>query len=106
MNQYLIPANSKKGQLLFNVFKPIDLGIVLVGAAITLLLMFAISGDSILVLFIKLLPISICLLLVLPVANYHNVRVLLTEMLIYYSNRRWYRWKGWCASYGNDEPKK
>ena len=27
MNQYLIPANTKKGQLIFGLFKPVDLGI-------------------------------------------------------------------------------
>ena len=99
MNQYLIPANSKKGQLLFNVFRPIDLGIVLIGAAITLILMFALPGDQIWVIFIKLLPIGFCLLLVLPIANYHNVLVFLQEVLLFYTSRRWYKWKGWCASY-------
>ena len=102
MNQYLIPANSKKGQLIFNIFRPIDLSIVLVGAAISLILMFAISGDDIWIIFIKLLPIGLSLLLVLPLAYYHNVLVFLQEALLYYTSRRWYKWKGWCASYGDE----
>ena len=106
MHQYLIPANSKKGQLIFNVFRPIDLVIVLIGATITLIMMFAIPGDAIWAIVIKLLPITISLLLVVPVANYHNVLLFLQEVLLFYTDiYRVKKWKGWCASYGNDETK-
>ena len=44
MNQYLIPANSKKGQLIFNIFRPIDLGVLLVGATLTLGFMFVLPA--------------------------------------------------------------
>ena len=97
MNQYLIPANSKKGQLIFNVFRWIDLVIVIVGAIITLILLFAIPGQTILALFIKLLPIGICVLLVMPIPYYHNVLVFLQEFYIYCTSQKRFLWRGWCA---------
>ena len=54
---YLIPANSKKGQLIFNMFRPIDLIIFSIGACITLILMFAIQTTNMVALIIKLAPI-------------------------------------------------
>ena len=44
--QYLIAANSKRGQLIFNIFRPIDLIIASVGAGITFILFLAIQPDS------------------------------------------------------------
>lgn len=37
MNQYLIPANSKKSLLIFNMFRPFDLFLLLTGGTFTLL---------------------------------------------------------------------
>ena len=98
---YLIPANSKKGQLIFNIFRWVDLIIALVGGIITLALMFAISGDGLLVVFVKLLPVGVALLLVLPVPYYHNVLVLLQEVVNYLFNQKEYHWKGWCVKDGD-----
>ena len=106
MDNYLIPANSKKSQLIFNLFRPIDLYILLTGAAITLVLMFAIQGDSILGLVIKLIPIGLGTLLVMPLPYYHNVLVFLREVYMFYFTQRTYRWRGWCATYGFDEQTK
>lgn len=103
MNNYLIPANSKKGQLIFNIFRWVDLIIVIIGALITLLVMFLVKGDSLFALVVKLLPVGISLLLVLPVANYHNVLVFLQEAYLYFINQKRYHWKGWCASNVTDE---
>ncbi len=99
MNQYLIPANSKKGQLIFNVFRWIDLVILLIGAFVTFILLFVIPGQSIPALFIKLLPIGVCVLLVMPVPYYHNVLVFLQELYLYYSikNPKKLLWRGWCS---------
>ena len=105
-NQYLIPANSKKGQLIFNIFEPIDLGILLTGAALTVGFMFLIPGEDLPILVIKLLPISIALLLVMPIPYYHNGRVFLTELLMYLSSTKQYYWKGWCAYEFLNESKK
>lgn len=106
MNNYLIPANSKKSLLIFNMFRPIDLGVVIGGALTTLILMLAISNDSITAMVIKLVPLVITLLLVVPLANYHNIMVFIREVYIYLSSQKRFYWRGWCATYGFDEPKK
>ena len=105
MNQYLIPANSKKGQLIFNIFRPIDLIVLLIGALLTLTFMFALPGDELGILVIKLLPIGISALLVMPIPFYHNGLVFLTEAYLFITSQKQYHWKGWCAGYG-DESKK
>ena len=94
---YLIPANSKKGQLIFNIFRWVDLLIALVGGVFTLVLMFALPGDALWLLVIKLLPLGFALLLVLPIPYYHNVLVFLEELINFLMNPRVYRWKGWCV---------
>ena len=96
---YIIPANSKKSQLIFNVFRPIDLfGILLPGALLTVVFLFVFPGDSISAIIIKLAPVSLALFLVMPIPFYHNVLVYLREVYIYFSSQRRFYWRGWCAS--------
>ena len=97
MNDYLIPANSKKGQLIFNIFRPIDLGILCTGAFITLVLAITITSHELWITVIKMLPLALSLLLVLPLPYYHNVLVFFQEALIYLNSQKVYLWKGWCA---------
>ena len=101
---YIIPANSKKSQLIFNVFRPRDLfGILLPGALLTVVFLFVFPGDSISAIVIKLAPVSLALFLVMPIPFYHNVLVYLRELYLYFSSQRRYYWRGWCASYvGSD----
>lgn len=101
---YIIPANSKKSQLIFNVFRPIDLfGILLPGALLTVVFLFVFPGDSISAIVIKLAPVSLALFLVMPIPFYHDVLVYLRELYLYFSSQRRYYWRGWCASYvGSD----
>lgn len=96
MNGYLIPANSKRGTLIFNVFRPIDLGIFSSGVAISLLLLAIVPSTNLLLVTIALLPVCICGLLVIPVPNYHNVLCALGSIYNFYTERRRYVWKGWC----------
>ncbi len=101
---YLIPANSKKGQLYFNLFKGIDLIILLVGGLLTTLTLFLIEGEGLIFVILKLLPIMTSLFLVFPVAYYHNVRVFIKELYTYIMSRKRYDWKGWCMrSVGNEQ---
>ena len=97
MNNYLIPANSKKGQLMFSIFRPIDLGVLISCAFISVLLMFMIDGDAFAILVIKLLPLAIGVLLVVPIPYYHNVLVFVEEAIIFFMEPRQFKWKGWCA---------
>ena len=105
MNDYLIPANSKKGQLMFGVFRPIDLGVLISSAFITVLLLFIIDGQELPILVIKLLPLALGVLLVVPVPYYHNVLVFIEEAIIFFMEPKRFPWRGWCArsEYGSEE---
>ncbi len=100
-NQFLIPANTKKGQLILSIFRPIDLGIFVTGVSITFILLLVLSQFELGVVFtiLAVFPALICTFLVVPVANYHNVLVAIQEIINYYSNNRNYKWRGWCAVY-------
>lgn len=97
MNEYLIAANSKKGQLIFNIFRPIDLGIISTGAFITFLLLIIFQPDSLLMGVITIFPLLVCAFLVMPVANYHNILCILQNIYnFYFVDKNQLKWKGWC----------
>ncbi len=93
---YLIPANTKRGQLILGLFQPIDLIIVLVGVFITIILIAILPMDQVQFAVLAISPALIAGFLVLPVAYYHNIRQLITEIFRYFSGRKRYVWKGWC----------
>ncbi len=95
-NNYLIPANTKRGQLIFGLFYPIDLIIFLVGLGVTFLLVTILPMEITWVAILAISPGIVCSLLVAPVAYYHNVRQLLIEIYQYFTKRNRYVWKGWC----------
>ena len=96
MNGYLVPANAKKGTLIFNIFRPFDLIMFGTGSLVSLLLLVMIdSNDSILVL-ISCLPVAITGLLVVPIPNYHNVLCAIQSIYRFFIERRNYKWRGWC----------
>ncbi len=102
-NQYLIPANTKKGSLIFGIFQPVDLTIFLVGIGITLGMLVIIStfnslNNSVLTI-LTIMPALIAVLLVFPFPNYHNIRTAIGEVIAFYTNRQKYVWRGWCSSY-------
>lgn len=98
MNQYLIAANTKRGQLIFNVFRPIDLGIISTGTAITFILFLIIQPQQLLWGIIVLLPFLVCAFLVLPIPNYHNVLCVIQNIYRFYIvDQNELVWKGWCA---------
>ena len=104
MNQYLIPANSKKSQLILSVFTTSDLIMFGIGVLFTVVLFFVIKTDSILGMILSILPALVTGVLVMPIPNYHNVLGFLKSLLNFYSSRRSYYWKGWCVkdAYGRD----
>lgn len=106
MNEYLIPANTKKSQLIFNVFRPIDLAILTTGFFVSVILLILVEGNGVTQTTIKLLPVAISGLLVMPVPFYHNVLVFLREVYIYLVNPTRYKWRGWCASYVTEDDAK
>ena len=108
MNQFLIPANTKRGRLILNIFRPIDLGIFLTGVLATFALLLLLSSMhvsgwwNILAVFPGLIAIG----LVIPIPNYHNVMVCIGEVINFYSNNRNYKWRGWCAVYESEREQK
>ena len=103
-DRYMIPANAKRGKLIFSYFRGIDLAIFAVGIFLTMVmvLIFQDNMNNNWIVALTLIPFGICGLLVLPVPNQHNILVLLQEIYrFYFVNRQKYVWKGWCESYGN-----
>ncbi len=97
MNQYLIPANSKRGNLILGWFFPRDLMIFGIGLVITLFLLLLIKMETTTDALIVLAPALTATLLVAPVPYYHNVLVVITEAIEFINSRQKYIWKGWCV---------
>ena len=104
MNNYLIPANSKKSQLIFSIFTWQDLVLFGVGLAVSLILMATIRTDDIFVMALLVAPAVISGALVLPIPNYHNVKGFFKSMISFFRGNKQYYWKGWCVKdvYGRD----
>ena len=96
MDGFLVPANAKRGTLIFNIFRPFDLILFSAGVLASFLLLALFSTSNIVAVLISLLPGCICGLLVVPIPNYHNVLCVLISIYNFYSGRRRYYWKGWC----------
>ena len=103
MNQYLIPANTKKSMLIFGLFRPFDLALFGTGVGITLLLLLILPVSDIVYAVIALAPALITGFLVFPIPNYHNIRTVIMSVWNFYTERRVYYWKGWCFSNGEEE---
>ena len=101
MNQFLIPANTKKGQLLLSMFRPVDLAILLTGVGITFILLVFLGGMGVAtwIMILATFPGLVSVGLVFPIPNYHNVLVCIQELINFYSNNRNYKWRGWCSVY-------
>ena len=97
MNNYLIPANTKSGQLILGIFKPFDLILLGTGVLITLIFLMTFPISSNWQVIIVVLPGLISAFLVIPVPNYHNILTIIIEAYIFLTNRRRYIWKGWCV---------
>ena len=98
-NQYLIPANTKRGKYILSIFRPVDLAVFLTGVSISFILLIAFPNTGSLIKIFSVFPGLICAGLVVPLPNYHNVMVCLGEIISFYSNNRNYKWRGWCATY-------
>ena len=103
MNNYLIPANSKKSQLILSFFRPMDLVLFGSGVLLTVILLMVIEEISLSLMVLILLPTLITGLLVMPVPNYHNVLQFIINIYAFFSERRRYYWKGWCYQDGEDK---
>ena len=95
-DQYLIPANTKRGKLIFGLFRPFDLGLFAGGVLTTFILVAFLPLTSDWVTLLCLGPAIITAFLVMPIPNYHNMLCAIQSMLDFYTNRRKYVWRGWC----------
>ncbi len=103
MNNYLIPANSKKSQLILGFFTPLDLILFSSGVGLTILLLMIIKTASMIEMLLILLPALVTGLLVTPVPYYHNVLQFIINVLEFIFNPRRYYWRGWCVRYDSDD---
>ena len=98
--QYLVPANSKKQNLIFGFLLPLDLIIFGVCAFTSFMLLIILPVTQLWGVIVTLLPVIIGAFLVFPIPNYHNSRVFLKELYAYlFKDRRKYVWRGWCYQY-------
>ena len=105
-NQYLIPANSKKSQLILGFFTVPDLIVCGIGALITVVLLVIIRNPKTWQLVLMCLPLLTSATLVFPIANYHNVMQLLINIFSYAFGRKKYYWRGWCVKYNYESNRK
>lgn len=105
MNGYLVPANTKKGTLILNMFRPIDLIMFGTGMAVSLLLLVIMPSDNTIGILIACLPVCVTGLLVIPIPNYHNVLCAIQSIFKFFLERRNYYWRGWCfyERFGKEE---
>ena len=95
-NNYLIPANTKRGQLILGLFRPFDLYLFGGGVLVTFILIAFLPLSSTAVTILCVRPAIITGFLVMPVPYYHNMLTIIIEAYEFLTNRQRYRWKGWC----------
>jgi len=98
VNGYLVPANSKKGTLILNMFRPVDLIMFGIGAGVSLLLLMIMPSDNTIGVLVSCLPVGITGLLVIPIPNYHNVLCAIQSIFRFFNEKVKgdYKWRGWC----------
>ena len=94
---FIIPANSKQGKLIFNLFTKFDLILVTCGFVITILGFMVFNLKSFQSFIFASLPLAISAILVIPIPNYHNVFTVIKELIEFFYKRRNYKWEGWCS---------
>lgn len=98
---YLIPANTKRGQLILVWFRPFDLYLFGMGILITFILIAFLPLTNVWVTILCLAPAAVTGFLVMPVPYYHNMLVIIIEGYQFLTNRQKYIWKGWCYRNGD-----
>ena len=96
--QFIVPANSKKSQLILSYFTVSDLVILGTGVAISIISFLVKEGEDFVMMIILSLPALIAAFLVLPLPPYyHNVRQFIGNMNRFLFGTKKYYWRGWCA---------
>lgn len=87
-NNYLIPANSKKSQLILGFFTPLDLILFGSGCGLTVLLLMLVKNGDVGIMILILMPALITGFLVTPVMYYHNVLQFIINVVNYIFNTK------------------
>ncbi len=103
---YLIPSNTKKGALIFSIFRPVDLIIFGAGLFFTFMLLIFIPAPDTFWTLVILSPAAVAGILIAPIPNYHNTLVVLQEVILFLNTRQKLIWKGWCFLDGEESSKK
>jgi len=103
---YIVPANSKKSQLILSYFTLFDLIVFVIGVSISIILLMIFKSDNFLVMIGLALPALISAFLILPLPPYyHNIMTFIGNFNKYMVSIKKYYWRGWCQSYGDRERK-
>lgn len=105
MNNYLIPANTKKSMLFFGLFNTFDLILFGSGIAISLLLLLILPIEQLMFSIIAIIPGLVSGFLVFPIPNYHNVLTIIKNVVLFFTTRQQFVWKGWCVTSEQEDDK-
>ena len=97
MNGSLVPANTKKSTLILGIYRFVpDLLILLIGIAISIILLLVFSEKGTTIMIVSCIPMIMGAFLTAPIPNYHNVLGGIQSIIKFYQGRRNYIWRGWC----------
>ena len=99
---FIIPANTKKSQLIFGLFNKFDAILVGIGVGISLILLLALDISDLKLSILAITPGLITVFLVFPIPNYHNVLTVIRNVITFYTTRQEFVWKGWCVTSGEE----
>lgn len=102
---YLIPANTKKSQLILGLFNGFDLALFGSGIGVSLILLMALPVEDLKFAIISVIPGLVTGFLVFPIPNYHNVLTVIKNIFVFYTTSREFVWKGWCVTSETKEDK-
>ncbi|HHX94079.1 MAG TPA: hypothetical protein GX690_03180 [Tenericutes bacterium] len=107
--QFLVPASAKRGNLIFNMYRPIDLMFLIPGLLISVFMLMIFGQTNYALLIISVLPGALVVLLTMPLPNYHNGFVFFGNVIKhFFIKQNQFRWRGWVNDDGeeNKETKK
>lgn len=88
--------------LILGLFTWQDLIIFGSGILVTIVLLLILPIQTLVWALIAISPGLVAGFLVLPIPNYHNMRVLLNSAFTFFTTRQKFVWKGWCVLDGNE----
>ena len=92
------PKNFKRGRLIKNRYRPIDLIVIASAVVITLILeiyyLVIMQGKSVIMAALFVIPAVIAAALIIPFGLYHNVMELSRLYIVYLQIRKKWMWEG------------